>query len=314
MQAKVTEAEFIKIWERLRSVTLVAKELGLNVRSVQTRRRTIEGRHGISLENRPVELHQAELRGLVLQLGIEDGTILIGSDAHIWPGELDTIKRGFLWACKALKPTHIIANGDWFDGASISRHPSIGWETKPSVVQELEAVKDFTHKVEKAAKGAKKYWTLGNHDMRLESRLAHQAPEFVTMHGTRLRDHFPGWEFCWRVDINESIVVRHREAGGEHADWNNTVKSGRTIVTGHDHRLGVVPFTDYNGTRYGVRCGYMCDTPLSGQFANYLEAKAPNWHPGFVVLTIKDGELLMPELVSRLSEDRIQFRGQVVTV
>lgn len=314
MKASCTEAEFIELWNTLGGPAAVAKKLKLSPRAVLGRRRAIENRLGIELKTRNTELHQAELRGLVIQLGIENGTIIVGSDAHIWPGELDTIKRGFLWACKALKPTHIIANGDWFDGASISRHPSIGWETKPNVVQELEAVKDFVHKVEKASKGAKRYWAIGNHDMRLETRLAHQAPEFVNAHGTRLKDHFPGWEFCWRVDINESIVVRHRELGGEHADWNNTVKSGRTIVTGHDHRLGVVPFTDYNGTRYGVRCGFMCDTPLVGQFANYLEAKAPNWHPGFVVLTIKDGRLLMPELVSRLDEDLIQFRGQAIAV
>lgn len=314
MKPACTEDAFVALWQKLQSPEAVAQALGISGRSVLQRRRAIEARRGISLPTAGRELHQAELRGLVIQLGIENGTILIGSDAHIWPGELDTIKRGFLWACKNLKPTHIIANGDWFDGAAISRHPSIGWETKPSVVQELEAVQSFVQKVEKAAKGAKKYWTLGNHDMRLESRLAAQAPEFVTMHGTRLKDHFPGWEFCWRVDVNASIVVRHREAGGEHADWNNVVKSGRTIVTGHDHRLGVVPFTDYNGTRYGVRCGFMCDTPLVGQFANYLEAKAPNWHPGFVVLTIKDGQLLMPELVSRFDEDLIQFRGQVIAV
>lgn len=314
MKAACTEDEFIALWQKLQSPTAVAKKLGINLRSVQNRRRAIENRRGIDLSTRDLERHQAELRGLVVQLGIENGTILIGSDAHIWPGELDTIKRGFLWACKTLKPTHIIANGDWFDGAAISRHPSIGWETKPNVVQELEAVQSFVQKVEKASKGAKRYWAIGNHDMRLETRLAHQAPEFVTMQGTRLKDHFPNWEFCWRVDINQSIVVRHREAGGEHADWNNVVKSGRTIVTGHDHRLGVVPFTDYNGTRYGVRCGFMCDTPLVGQFANYLEAKAPNWHPGFVILTIKDGQLLMPELVSRLDEDLIQFRGQAIAV
>src|SRR4051794_2799165 len=62
---------------------------------------------------------------------IDDGVILVGSDAHIWPGEPTIAMHAFEQAIKFFRPRGlkcVVLNGDVFDGASISRHPSIGWE------------------------------------------------------------------------------------------------------------------------------------------------------------------------------------------
>jgi hypothetical protein len=107
-------------------------------------------------------------------------------------------------------------------------------------------------------------------------------------------------------------VVKHRFRAGVHAPWNNTVNSGKSIVTGHIHSAKVTPMTDYNGTRYGVDTGVMADT-YGRQFA-YLEDNPRNWVSGFGVLTFSDGKLLFPELVTKWDDKTVQFRGELIRV
>lgn len=318
MRTKASQADFISAWQHLQSPTAVALHFGISVRAVCARRTRLEGL-GIRLpvrdERSPYSGAEIDNSRAVYKLPVADGVVLIGSDFHVWPGMRTTMQRAFIAFAKRLKPVAVICNGDLFDGARVSRHPSIGWESKPTVRQELEAVGDFLADLTKAAGKAKRIWPAGNHDLRYESRVAALLPEFAGVQGVHLRDHFPLWEPCWRVDINDNVIVKHRGQGGEHADWNNVVKAGRTIVTGHDHRTGVTPFRDYNGIRWGVRCGYMGESPLDPQFVHYLEAsEAVNWHPAFCILTFRNGRLLWPELVTKHDEESVEFRGEVISV
>ncbi len=313
-----TDQQFIALFKEHQSSTLVAKVIGVAVRNVSERRRRIEAKYGIALpvfDHRPAYNQAAvDANKAVIRYEISDGVVLVGSDAHIWSKPWTTMQRAFLHFARTLKPAAIIANGDFFDGARISRWPSIGWEQKPSVIQELQAVQDYLGELEIASPKSKRFWPCGNHDARLESKLAAAAPEYVGVKGTSLKDHFPHWTPCWRVDINSDVVVRHRENGGEHADFRNTQIGGKTIVTGHDHRANVTAYNDYNGTRWGVRCGYMCESAEDAQFVNYLEARQPNWCPAFVVLTFKAGRLLWPELVTKHDDALVNFRGSLLPV
>ncbi len=249
--------------------------------------------------------------GAVLSLKIKNGAILVGSDAHIWPGKLTTTQRAFISFAKIMNPAAIVANGDMFDGARISRFPSIGWEKSPRVCEELLAVKQYLGLLEKT--GAQLFWPLGNHDMRFETKLAMVAPEYEGVPGLHLKDHFPKWRPCWRLDVNNDTIIKHRYGGGANATATNTIHSGRTMVTGHLHSLQVRPFTDYNGTRYGVDSGTLSE-PYSDQSIHYTEANPVNWRSGFVVLTFKNGRLLMPELVQKWDENHVEFRGELVKV
>lgn len=315
---KFSDQQFITTWKELQSASAVSTRLGINVRNVLARRKAIEEKHSIVLpvfdtRSAYCTVGSDSSRSIV-KLEIENGVVLIGSDIHIWPGQRTTMQRAFINFAERFKPVAVIANGDVFDGASISRHARIGWEHQPTVKQELEAVQDFMGDLTLAAGKAKRIWTLGNHDARFESRLAHVAPEYSGIKGIHLRDHFDQWIPAWRVDINGDVVVKHRGQGGEHADWNNTIKSGKTFVTGHDHRAGVVPYRDYNGTRWGVRCGYMAESPTDAQFVNYMEAGEPNWHPAFGVLSFLEGKLLQPEICWKWEhgENAVQFRGELI--
>lgn len=315
----ISDAEFIELWKQLRSPQKMSVKLGIATQNIYKRRRRIEAKHSIQLlaDNPSGEVFAAKSAAAThkqrISLGIENGTVLVFSDAHFWPGIRTTAFRGLLWAIRELKPKAIICNGDAFDGASISRHPRIGWDTKPSVIQELKACEASLGEIEEAAGRAKLVWTMGNHDSRFESRLSNTVPEFATTQGFKLVDHFPAWASCWSCWPTDSIVVKHRYKGGVHATHNNTVTAGISVVTGHLHSLKVTPFADYTGNRYGVDTGTLAD-PSGPQFADYLEDNPVNWRSGFAVLTLHKGRLMWPELVHKWSDKAVEFRGRVIEV
>jgi hypothetical protein len=77
----------------------------------------------------------------------------------------------------------------------------------------------------------------------------------------------------------------------------------------------VTPWTDYNGTRFGVDCGTMAD-PFGPQFRDYMEDNPRNWRSGFAIITFHKGKMLWPEVVHVINEDDglVEFRGKVYKV
>ena len=315
-----TDEEFIAAWQRIGSPTGVANHFGLSLRRVYAKRSDIAARLGIDLSSHNAQSPAAiaqRMRTTIrkhegrIDIDLFDGTVVVFSDAHYYPKTASTAHRALVAMVKKLKPDLVICNGDAFDGATIGRHPRIGWEQKPSVMDELKAVKERLEEVEKAAGRAQLVWTLGNHDLRFESFLSANAPQFADVQGFRLPDHFPAWKFTWAAWLNGDTVVKHRMRSGIHATHNNTVNSGVSIVTGHLHQLKVTPFSDYRGRRYGVDTGTLAD-PYGPQFIDYTEAGVVNWHSGFVVLTFRGGQMLQPELVAKWDEGVVEFRGELL--
>lgn len=308
----------MELWATHRSADKVAKALDIGVRAVLSRRRAIERRTGKPLISAghaaqfykhlsPIEHPHRK------HVEVGSGVVLVFSDAHFWPGVRTTAFRALLQFIGQLQPKAIICNGDAFDGASISRFPRIGWDSKPTILEELKACTDRLGEIEAAAKGARLFWPLGNHDARFENRLAANAPEFQGVQGFHLKDHFPAWAPCWSTWVNGEVVVKHRLKGGIHATRNNTLNAGKTTVTGHLHQLKVTPLDDYNGTRWGVDTGTLAD-PKGPQFTDYLEDGHTDWRSGFVVLTFWRGRLLWPEIVSVIDERTVDFRGHAIEV
>ena len=290
----------------------------MSVRSVYARRRRIE-------ENKDTVLSSPNVSNDIwetmypkrLPIEISDGVVLVGSDAHYWPGVITTAHRGFCHLAKELKPKAVILNGDGFDAAKASRHDRIGWEKVPTLKQEMEAVMDRTHEIMQSSGDAKLFWTLGNHDLRYESRLSNKVPEYEGVEGFTLRDQFPMWQFAVSLWINDDVVVKHRYKGGIHATHNNTVNAGMTIITGHLHSLKVTPFDDYRGTRWGVDTGTMiepCNITPGGPQVNYNEDNPQNHRSGLIVLTFRNGKLLWPEICRVVENGVIDFRGQLISV
>lgn len=314
------DATFIELFETVGPAELRRRTAG-DMRQVYRRRATIEKRLGRAL----VPGGGPSMREFVpsmpagrVPIDIESGIVIVGGDGHFWPGAKSTAFRAFVRFAAGdhldSKPKGIIVNGDSFDGAKISRHPPINWEQQPTVIDELETVKERHQEIEDAAPSkAFMAWCLGNHDSRFETRLAQVAPEYARVHGFHLKDHFgPRWRACWSTWINGNVCVKHRWKGGIHATYNNTLNAGITVVTNHLHSARVTPFTDYKGDRYGVDTG--CLAHIDGPQFAYNEDNPKNWREGFAVLTFCKGRLLFPELVTKFDANHIQWRGKLIRV
>ena len=304
---KLSDAEFLELWEAHKSVAKIAKLTGMAERALHERRRRIEGRHGVRL----IAQKNDVTRGLGnLNLGLENGTVIVFSDAH-FNGRRTTAFKALLWLIGELKPKVVINNGDAFDGASVSRHPVSGWEDTPSVIQELNACTIALRDIQEAAGDAKLIWCAGNHDQRYGARLANVASEFKSVKSFKLEEHFPDWTYCMSCMVSDTLMVKHRWKSGIHATHLHAQQSGVSFVTGHLHSLKVNGWTDYTGTRWGVDTGTLAE-PFGDQFT-YSENSPRNWRSGFAVLNLTGGHLLMPELcmVSDLGNDLVEWRGEL---
>lgn len=313
MATKLTNAQFIAEFYKHGGIEPMAKALGMDVRHLNRRRRAVESEEGVQLEQQT----RPELKEFLnrhshqrLKMEMTDGVICIASDCHYLPGTPTIAHRAFVEAVKNLKPTMVVLNGDIADFAQISRHDPMGWQKRYPVKEELTAIQERTDDLVLAHPGAKRILTRGNHDDRFNKRLAMHVPEFAGLPGMALEGHLPDWTHTTSVMINDSILIKHSWHSGVHGAWNNVLKAGVTMITGHTHRLTVREFTDYRGTRYGIETGMLAD-PDEEQFEYALDGPK-NWQPGFVVLTIREGKLLSPEKCEVIEGLGACFRGQVI--
>ncbi|KPL15443.1 hypothetical protein AMJ74_01390 [candidate division WOR_3 bacterium SM1_77] len=307
--SRITEQEFLDSWNKYQSAAAVARDLDVDLRWVYRRRKQLEQKIGSTLAASDFRSPTFTIREHSPRVNceLENGTILVASDAHYWPGVVSTAHQAFLEIAGELKPEIIVMNGDMFDGSSISRFPKAGWGTTPNVKQELEAVQERLDEIRLVAKGSELWWTMGNHDQRFEARLAQNVPEYAGVAGFTLKDHFPHWNFTMSLMVNENLMIKHRFRNGVHATWNNTLYGGISVCTGHLHRLQATLLTDYRGTRWGIDTGTLAE--VDGDHMHYGEDEPKNHCSGFAVLTIVDGELIYPEFCS-VHNEKAFFRGE----
>lgn len=317
-QCNKKDKQFIDAWNRLGSPSLVGKELKINPRSASNRRASLEIRYGIkldthnSLRNKPKQ-KKVDQAAHNVRRGIDVDKVkrvIVFSDAH-FTDTTTTAFKALLLMIDTFKPEVIICNGDAFDGQILSRFPSINYDAKPTVLQELEACRYHLDEIVKhRPAGCRLIWTLGNHDMRYESWLVNKVPEYSGVDGFSLKYHFPEWETCWSFWIGEETVVKHRHKGGRTAGYSNLQAAGNTnIVTGHTHVLCSSPISNYQGTWWGIQTGCLAD-PMSPTF-EYCEDGPKDWRSGFVMLSFDQGRMLMPELIMVTDEQNgeFEFRG-----
>jgi hypothetical protein len=311
---KLDPATFAQMFESM-GATRLARHLGITERKIYDRRRRIEAAIGRDLIAPSRVLQGKETGGKArLHASVKDGIVLVGSDPHYWPGVISTAHAAMVEFAQTMDPAIVIMNGDVVDGASIGRWPRIGWEYRPSFVDELEAVKDRLAEIEEAAPKAARYWPLGNHDARFENLISRVAPELERVHGVHLKDHFDAsWNPCWSVWVNDNTIIKHRYKGGIHADRNNAVGAGKHIVTGHLHQGKYEPIPYYDQTLFGVSCPWMGEN-YGPQVIDYTEDNPVQWRSGITVLTYIDGELCEPEFAIAKDVGVVEFRGRRIKV
>lgn len=307
---KCTDEEFKELFDRLGGKR-TSEILGGTERNVYARRRRIEQREGVPIiapSSGPVTNHGR------INLELTNGTILVGSDFHIWPGEESTCMRAFKKFLDDIRPNVVVLNGDVMDFPRISRHPQ-SWETAPDPQEEIEAAQDHLHDmVSRTKRGTRRIWTLGNHDDRFERMIANALPQYRKVKGVHLSDHFTAWEkaMSCRVNIYKpggDTLIKHIPTGsGEYATQNNTKKGGIHAVHGHLHRQNVYSRSDYREhNTYGVDAGMVADK--EHRAFSYTQDSPLDWREGFVLLTYLEGILMPPELITKVGRKTVYFRG-----
>ena len=307
---KCSDEEFAKLFTQ-HGATKTAKILGVGERSVYKRR--VNSFPSLAA---PTKVAPTEYPGRV-RLELLNGTVLVGSDFHLWPGGESTCLRAFKKVIKDIQPNAIILNGDVLDFPRISRHPQ-NWETAPDPKEEIECAQDHLSDMELAAKrGTKKIWPIGNHDIRLEAMFANQTPQMRGVRGVHLSDHFPNWQKAMSCLINGetkggATMVKHRPKGsGVGATRATALNGGISTVNGHLHRQNVQAISDYNEfDRYGVDTGCVADK--EHRAFTYTEDAPLDWRSGFSLLTYRNGRLMYPELFTKWDANHVQFRGNLI--
>lgn len=260
-------------------------------------------------------LHSRSRFGARVHLPVQDGPVIVTSDAHCWRGVKSRAHRAAVYLAKLLRVWGVINNGDSLDGSSISRYEPtsfINLRNRLTVQEELDANVRHLQDFEELDFVKFRTWNMGNHDARFETILATKVPQFSQVNGFHLKDHFPHWLPAWSTWIGEDVIVKHRMKGGTYAAANNTQAAGRSIVTGHDHQLWAKAFTDYNGTRWGIDAGTLQDIDAE-PFLDYTEDNAVNWQSGFAILHFQGGRFAGPELVHAMPDGRVLFRGEDIS-
>lgn len=332
MRPKISDAELIQAWKGGASAPEIAAQFGLTMRQVYSRRAQIERKtgealpaiaprkFGVPFDRTPLDnpatkaLYQSPTR---LHQDFQNGTVIIFSDAHYWPGIVSTAHRALVHLVRELKPKMVIGNGDIFDMASPSHWGRRDFSPMPNVRQEIEACQERLSEIEDAApRGCRLVRTIGNHCIRFTRKLVTVAPEFENLKGFALTDHFPKWQECWSIHLNPDTngwtEVKHRWKSGMHSSFNNAKESSVHYATGHDHALRIQEFTNRRGTFYGINSGTLAD-PDGPQFS-YSEDSPTNHRSGFVVLTYHKGMLLRPAVCKVLDPLNVDFERQVISV
>lgn len=313
---KVTDEQLLEALRKTRSPTKLAAEFGVTARAITTRMRNVGVAPAIHAKDAQGVPTKAMIERSIGRISttITDGRAVIFSDAHFQPDCISTANRALLKLLPQLRPALVVCNGDALDGASISRHPPLFGDKPATPAAELRACQERLTEIAELSKGAVRVWTLGNHDIRLHTYLATQAPQLVDMPGLDLRTLFPEWQFCWSLRVNTDTVIKHRYRGGMYAPANNVRGAlGMSFVTGHLHSLKVMPLSAYSDrTAYGVDTGMLAEPEWSA--FNYREDSPADWRSGFVVMTWRGGRLLWPEVVNVVQEGVVEFRGELMEV
>src|SRR5580658_8969069 len=129
-----SDEDFIKLFKQ-HGASQVSRILGITERNVHKRRRNLERFSPIAA---PSEADTVVSHPDRVQIEIKNGSVLIGSDFHLWPGYESTALKAFKKICADIKPQAVILNGDVLDFPAISRHPPMGWESIPLPFEEIE--------------------------------------------------------------------------------------------------------------------------------------------------------------------------------
>jgi hypothetical protein len=183
------------------------------------------------------------------------------------------------------KPTLVISNGDFIDCETVS-----AFGDDPTKVhrlrEEIEIARSILDNIEAVTPQATRYFTLGNHENRLQKFLIRKAPEIMEL--IALEDLLKITK-QWIV-VNESMVENYVQVNDLYiGHWNRVSKHsaytvrniiadrGVNVIQSHTHRMGMFTQRFLDRTVYGWEIGCLQDL-------NPSYVRNPNWQTGWAVI------------------------------
>lgn len=185
-----------------------------------------------------------------------------------------------------LKPTHVIQVGDLYDMYSFSRFSrSLNLITpKEEMAKGRRMTVDMWENLSRVAPKAEKYQLLGNHSLRIWSKIMANAPEYEGLLEEPIQKLFQFKGVTSMPDSRSELVINDivfnhgwKSNIGDHARWY-----GQNTVCGHLHRGGVAFFPMRGKAMWELNCGFIADTeqlPLE-----YGDTKTNSWVAGCGVI------------------------------
>lgn len=218
--------------------------------------------------------------------------VAIVSDVHV-PEHDRAFWRVFLAVLRDVKPTDVVLAGDFGEYASATRH---GGNWGVLLTEDFASVKAAFNEVEEAAPQAKKHYRAGNHETRLERRIAESMPAFrdaVTIQsGLDLDDRGVRWipeSPAPTVFGHLKILHGHEFLGDRFAPKYHAARAvdlygnvaGDVVVFGHTHKIQCVTRAVQGGVSRGVGLG------CGRTFAPYwLHGREAGWAHQFALATV----------------------------
>ena len=202
-------------------------------------------------------------------------------DVHV-PYQDETTIDIFCQIAKDIQPEHIVYGGDMIDCEALGRWTK---ETvEDGIYQTLEELLDFRNlvhdKVNEAAPNSKYYWTLGNHEFRLQEAIKDNPNRDKIID---LPNMFTGIKFC---NYNDHIKIGklYFTHGIFHNDAHakkHVLTYGANVLYGHLHTEQVYTMVTRGRGKAYKATSIPCACTLN---PSYMKNKPNSWTNGFAII------------------------------
>ena len=224
---------------------------------------------------------------------LKDGKVFVASDLH-FPYQDNKAIECFLKEVENKKPDMVVLNGDLLDFYRLSRFTKDPSGKDPA--EEIEMCREFLHRL-RSITDVPIYYTIGNHETRLEKYILDQAPMIACLMDNVfqvIKTEDIDIIGCSRLTINDNFVFEHGTRLGSKTGLSAIKELEAHYLsgaTGHTHRLARYS-TRKSGRRFiWLETGCLCD--LSPEYMI-----DPDWEQGFGIVGFKSGRLKNATVVS----------------
>ena len=170
---------------------------------------------------------------------LKDGKVFVASDLH-FPYQDNKAIECFLKEVENKKPDMVVLNGDLLDFYRLSRFTKDPSGKDPA--EEIEMCREFLHRL-RSITDVPIYYTIGNHETRLEKYILDQAPMIACLMDNVfqvIKTEDIGVIGCSRFTINDNFVFEHGTRLGSKTGLSAIKELEAHYLsgaTGHTHRL-----------------------------------------------------------------------------